>query len=84
MGKDKRMRRLERYGSALDLAEARRSSPLEGLKLALATPKPRCCQKRVRCRNCPVVVHKLQRAVYAGEVDRDRLRDIADRARIRA
>ncbi|MBV7295665.1 hypothetical protein KRX51_07020 [Corynebacterium sp. TAE3-ERU12] len=84
MAKQKRTRRLERYGSALDLLDAEPKSPLAGLKMATITPKSRCCQKRVRCSNCPVVVHKLQRAVQSGEIDREALRQIAQRARMRA
>lgn len=76
MGKVKRTRnsrKIQRYGSALDIHDATRTDPLEGLRQAYVTPKKRCCRKTVRCKNCPLVVNKLQRAVYSGVVDSEDL-----------
>lgn len=83
MSKHRHARRIERYGSPLDRYDAQTRSPLAGLRMATRTPKARCCQKRVRCNNCPVVVNKLQRAIHSGEIDLAKLSDIAQRAKIR-
>ncbi len=83
MSKHRHARRIERYGSPLDRYDAETRSPLAGLRMATATPKSRCCQKRVRCNNCPVVVNKLQRAIHSGDIDLDSLTGIAQRARMR-
>ncbi|AWB81992.1 hypothetical protein C3B44_06200 [Corynebacterium yudongzhengii] len=84
MAKKKRTcnsRKIQRYGSALDIYDASRRDPLEGLRQANLTPKKRCCKKTVRCKNCPLVVNKLQRALYAGMVDSEDLLNYSDELR---
>lgn len=84
MGRDKRSRKIQRYGSALDIHDAQQTDPLAGLKQAHLTPKKRCCRKSVRCKNCPLVVNKLQRAVWSGVTDSDALLGYSEQLRGRA
>jgi hypothetical protein len=35
-------------------------------KLAAAKPKKKCCRSKPRCKRCPVVLHKLQKAEHNG------------------
>lgn len=52
-------------------------------KLANAKPKAKCCRSKTRCLKCPVVIHKLQREINAGNVDRDHLLKVIAQARKR-
>nr|WP_120492030.1 hypothetical protein [Corynebacterium lactis] len=53
------------------------------LRLASAKPKAKCCRSRTRCMKCPVVIHKLQREINAGNVNRDHLLKVVAKARKR-
>ena len=47
------------------------------------TPKKKCCKSGTRCLRCPVVLHKLNREIKNGEVDRAALLLVAAKARVR-
>ncbi|UBI01872.1 hypothetical protein [Corynebacterium freneyi] len=67
-------------------AEAKAAKKLAGkdpFKLAAMTPKKKCCKSGIRCLRCPVVLHKLNREINNGEVDRAALLLVAAKARIR-
>ena len=67
-------------------AEAKAAKKLAGkdpFKLAAMTPKKKCCKSGTRCLRCPVVLHKLNREINNGEVDRAALLLVAAKARIR-
>jgi hypothetical protein len=35
-------------------------------KLLLAKPKKKCCRSKPRCKKCPLVLHKVQKAAHTG------------------
>ena len=35
-------------------------------KLLSAKPKKKCCRSKPRCKKCPLVLHKVQKASHAG------------------
>ncbi|MGW0159075.1 hypothetical protein ACWDUN_07095 [Mycobacterium sp. NPDC003323] len=35
-------------------------------KLLLAKPKKKCCRSKPRCKKCPLVLHKVQKAAHNG------------------
>lgn len=84
MGKKRRprnSRKIQRYGSALDIHDATRPDLLAGLRQASVTPKKRCCRKSPRCRDCPLVVNKLQRALHSGVTGSEELLSYSQRLR---
>lgn len=71
---------------ACSKAEAKAAKKLIGkdpFKLAEMTPKKKCCKSGTRCLRCPVVLHKLNREIKNGEVDRAALLLVAAKARVR-
>ncbi|MFD5869173.1 hypothetical protein ACFWGD_11295 [Corynebacterium sp. NPDC060344] len=71
---------------ACSKAEAKAAKKLAGkdpFKLAGMTPKKKCCKSGTRCLRCPVVLHKLNREIKNGEVDRAALLLVAAKARVR-
>jgi len=42
------------------------STAMKLSKLAAAKPKKKCCRSKPRCKRCPVVLHKLQKAEHNG------------------
>ena len=71
---------------ACSKAEAKAAKKLAGkdpFKLAEMTPKKKCCKSGTRCLRCPVVLHKLNREIKNGEVDRAALLLVAAKARVR-
>ncbi|WP_295628643.1 hypothetical protein [uncultured Corynebacterium sp.] len=67
-------------------AEAKAAKKLVGkdpFQLATMTPKKKCCKSGTRCLRCPVVLHKLNREIKNGEVDRAALLLVAAKARVR-
>lgn len=67
-------------------AEAKAAKKLAGkdpFKLATMAPKKKCCKSGTRCLRCPVVLHKLNREIKNGEVDRAALLLVAAKARVR-
>ncbi|MFC3850151.1 hypothetical protein ACFORJ_08220 [Corynebacterium hansenii] len=67
-------------------AEAKAAKKLAGkdpFRLAAMSPKKKCCKSGTRCLRCPVVLHKLNREIRNGEVDRDALLLVAAKARVR-
>ena len=68
---------------ACSKAEAKAAKKLldkDPFKLATMTPKKKCCKSGTRC---PVVLHKLNREIKNGEVDRAALLLVAAKARVR-
>jgi hypothetical protein len=35
-------------------------------KLLTAKPKKKCCRSKPRCKKCPLVLHKVQKAAHTG------------------
>lgn len=71
---------------ACSKAEAKAAKKLldkDPFKLATMTPKKKCCKSGTRCLRCPVVLHKLNREIKNGEVDRAALLLVAAKARVR-
>ena len=71
---------------ACSKTEAKAAKKLIGkdpFKLAEMTPKKKCCKSGTRCLRCPVVLHKLNREIKNGEVDRAALLLVAAKARVR-
>ena len=71
---------------ACSKAEAKAAKKLldkDPFKLATRTPKKKCCKSGTRCLRCPVVLHKLNREIKNGEVDRAALLLVAAKARVR-
>ena len=43
-------------------------------KYATAKPKKKCCRSKPRCKRCPLVLHKVQKAQRAGVEGKDLLK----------
>ncbi|WP_448852113.1 hypothetical protein [Corynebacterium sp. 335C] len=84
-GTDKYARREARWGTLPGREPRGTMSDAQLLKLALTPPRQRCCRKTRRCRNCPVVVNQMNRAITrgSGDIDFAALAGIAQRARVR-
>ncbi len=40
-------------------------------KLLTAKPKKKCCRSKPRCKKCPLVLHKVQKAPHTGMRSKD-------------
>lgn len=69
--------------AALQLNAYKDKQAAKIMKIANAKPKAKCCRSKTRCWKCPVVIHKLQREISAGNIDRDHLMEVATKARKR-
>ncbi|BBZ55512.1 hypothetical protein [Mycolicibacterium phocaicum] len=53
---------------------------MKASKLTGAKPKKKCCRSKPRCKRCPLVLHKVQKAAHHGVHGKD-LEKVYKRAR---
>ena len=60
--------------------EGKRERRVKPSELAALKPKKKCCRSKPRCKQCPVVVHKVRKAELSGLRGKD-LAKVFKRAR---